>query len=202
MPKENTTTYIILGLLSHEDSSGYDIKKKIDYMISKFWEVGYGQIYPTLRQMEKDNLVIKCKGELSKGPEKSIYTITPMGKKVLKDWVAIPSEKEYTKYEILLKLFFGSLVTVEDNIQKIEAFKDRYIKDLQMINMFKNNLEKVIDETDDHLYYYLTVLFGEHIYKAYVDWAEQAEKLLASRNSLICNGEMKGEADKNETSKN
>ena len=49
MAQQNTTAYILLGLLSHEPASGYDLKKKIDLMISQFWEVGYGQLYPTLR---------------------------------------------------------------------------------------------------------------------------------------------------------
>lgn len=181
MPKENTTTYIILGLLNHEDSSGYDIKKKIDQMISKFWEVGYSQIYPTLRQLEQESLVTKHLGETSKGPEKSIYSITDIGRKVLKEWLELPSEKEYTKYEILLKLFFGSVVSAKDNTQKIEAFKERHLENLKMIQLFKANLEKVIDETDDHLYYYLTVLFGEHIYNAYVEWADEATKLLGTK---------------------
>lgn len=181
MPKENTTTYIILGLLNHEDASGYDIKKKIDHMISKFWEVGYSQIYPTLRQMEQESLVIKHVGEASKGPEKSRYSITEVGRKALKEWLAVPNEKEYTKYEILLKLFFGSLVSKEDNTQKIEAFKERHLQNLKRIQIFKANLEKVIDETDDHLYYYLTVLFGEYIYNAYVEWADEVTKLLGNR---------------------
>jgi DNA-binding PadR family transcriptional regulator len=185
MPKENTTTYIILGLLNHEDLSGYDIKKKIDYMISKFWEVGYSQIYPTLRQMEQEKLVTKHLGEISKGPEKSSYSITEAGREALKEWLAIPNEKEYTKYEILLKLFFGSLVSLKDNTQRIEAFKERHLQNLNMIKMYKSNLEKVIDETDDHLYYYLTVLFGEHIYKAYLEWAEEATKLLSNKERDI-----------------
>jgi DNA-binding PadR family transcriptional regulator len=53
MSKENTTEYIVLGLLMHEDLSGYDLKKHIDQSISQFWEVGYGQLYPTLKELEQ-----------------------------------------------------------------------------------------------------------------------------------------------------
>ncbi len=178
MAKENTTSFIILGLLNHEDSSGYDIKKKIDYMISRFWEVGYGQLYPTLRQLEKDGMVTKRTGENSKGPEKSVYSITAKGREALKHWLNVPGTKEYTKYEILLKLFFGNMVSFSENVERIVNFKERYVNDLKMIQMYKTNLEKVIEEEDDHLYYFLTVLFGEFIYKAYIEWADEAEKLL------------------------
>ncbi|KWX70667.1 PadR family transcriptional regulator [Paenibacillus jilunlii] len=181
MPKENTTVYIILGLLNHEDLSGYDIKKKIDVMISGFWEVGYGQIYPTLAKLVAEELVVKHKGTGSKGPEKNIYSITDKGRELLKEWVMLPEQKEYTKYEILLKLFFGSLVPDESNLARIEDFKERHIQNLQLIQMFKGNLERVLHTDKDHLYFYLTVLFGEHVYKAYLDWADEAKALLAGK---------------------
>ncbi|MDF2989012.1 MAG: putative transcriptional regulator [Eubacterium sp.] len=122
MAKENTTIYIILGLLNHEDLSGYDIKKRADYMISNFWELGYGQIYPTLARLEKDGLVTKRISEESKGPERNLYSITGAGREALTEWLKLPEQKEYTKYEILLKLFFGSLVPLEDSAKRIDAF--------------------------------------------------------------------------------
>jgi hypothetical protein len=39
-------------------------------------------------------------------------------------------------------------------------------------------LQTLIPENKDHLYYYLTVLFGEKIYKAYLDWAKEALEIL------------------------
>ncbi|MEC0170876.1 PadR family transcriptional regulator [Paenibacillus graminis] len=189
MPKENTTVYIILGLLNHEDLSGYDIKKKIDVMISGFWEVGYGQIYPTLAKLVAEELVIKHKGTGSKGPEKNIYSITDKGRELLKEWVMLPEQKEYTKYEILLKLFFGSLVPDESNLARIEDFKERHIQNLQLIQLFKGNLERVLHTEKDHLYFYLTVLFGEHVYKAYLDWADEAKVLLAGKPGAELNME-------------
>ncbi len=178
MPKKNTTVYIILGLLNHEELSGYDIKKKIDYMISHFWEVGYGQIYPTLKVMEEDGLVQRQSGGNLKGPERNLYSITDSGKGVLQEWLELPEAKEYVKYEILLKLFFGSTVSVGEHTGRIEAFKERHLQSLKMMEAFKANLEKVMLEDEDHMYYYLTVLFGEEVYKAYIQWAQKSLKLL------------------------
>ncbi len=183
MPKENTTVYIILGLLNHEDLSGYDIKKRIDNHISYFWEVGYGQIYPTLAKLEADGFVTRRISEVSGGPEKNLYSITGEGRNALKNWVIVSEQKEYTKYEILLKLFFGKLATLDDNIHRIEAFKDRQLEKLKMMKMYKENLGEVLEEDDDHIFYYLTVMFGEKIYKAYVEWADEAVGLLESKFS-------------------
>ncbi|HEX2926345.1 MAG TPA: PadR family transcriptional regulator, partial [Ruminiclostridium sp.] len=132
----------------------------------------------TLRQMEKDGVVTKYTGEGSKGPEKSVYAITEKGRDMLIKWLKVQNDKEYVKYEILLKLFFGSMVSFGDNLKRVGDFKERYENVVKMIQLYKENLEKVMNDGEDHFYYYLTVLFGEHIYRAYIDWADEAEKLL------------------------
>lgn len=178
MAKENKTTYIILGLLQHENLSGYDIKKKIDLMISHFWEAGYGQIYPTLKQLVESGDIQKADIESYKGPERIIYSITGEGKRKLTEWLLIPEINDSVKYEILLKLFFGNAISLEENINRINKFQSVQEDKLETIVQFKKNLLTVLPEDKDHLYYYLTVLFGEKIYKAYLDWAKEAIELL------------------------
>lgn len=188
MPKENTTRYIILGLLSHENLSGYDIKKQIDIMISHFWDVGYNQIYPTLAGLERDGMVVKSLGKETRGPQKHIYTITEVGRESLAEWLVLPEEKEYTKYGILLKLFFSGGLPTGNSIERIQTFQERHRQNLNMIRLFKGNLEKVLDQENDHLYYYLTVLFGEQVYNAYLNWSDEALRLLEKAQSAK-NGE-------------
>lgn len=178
MSKENKTAYIILGLLEHEDLSGYDIKKKIDYMISHFWEVGYGQIYPTLKALEESGDIERRPGGTHKGPERNLYSITEGGRRTLTEWLKLPEIKVYARYEILLKLFFGNMISVQENMERIELFQETQLKNRQAMEIFKQNLQKVLSEDEDHLYYYLTVLFGEKVYDAYISWAEEAAGLL------------------------
>ena len=188
MAQKNTTAYIILGLLAHKDSSGYDLKKEIDHMISQFWDIGYGQLYPTLKILEEEGSIIGTPAKSEKGPDRIIYAITDAGKRKLIDWLSLPNEKEYVRYEILLKLFFGNLSSPSNTIKRIEAFRKQHEEDLQLIRSYKTNLERVFQENRDHLYYYLTVLFGEHIYEAYLEWADEA---LAFINKNISSDEDK-----------
>ena len=53
MAKDRKIDMVILGLLAHEDLTGYDIKKQIDGAISFFWKGSFGSIYPALSDMEK-----------------------------------------------------------------------------------------------------------------------------------------------------
>ncbi len=181
MAKDNKTAYIILGLLQHEDMSGYDIKKKIDIMVSHFWETGYGQIYPTLKQLSDNGEVLKEEVESTKGPDKIVYSITDKGREKLTDWLKHPAVNDTVRYEILLKLFFGSAVSMEENMERIRNFQCDQKEKMEMIALFKDNLQKVLSEDTDHLYYYLTVLFGEKIYRAYMEWSKEALELLQNK---------------------
>ncbi len=180
MAKENITRYVILGLLTHESMSGYDIKKRIDNIINNFWNAGYGQIYPSLKQLEKNKQVIKQCANDSKGPEKYIYSITAKGKKSLSSWLLKYTEKENVKLDILVKLFFGNIISIDENKQRIRDFRERSTSSLNQMDIFKNSLQQVLHESRDHQYYYLTVLFGEHLYRAYQTWADEALEVLST----------------------
>ena len=177
MSKDNKTIYAILGLLHHEDLTGYDIKKRVDSSLGFFWNAGFGQIYPTLKVMDEKRLVTKNE-KIENGRNKITYSITEEGNSELKQWLATPSEKEYVKYEILLKLFFGSMLDVKENINLIDEFKNRNMAELNLLDMYKGRLSNLLETNDDHIYYYLTVLFGEKVYKAYMEWADEAILLL------------------------
>ena len=53
MAKDRKIDMVILGLLSHDDLTGYDIKKQIDRSIRFFWKGSFGSIYPALAELEK-----------------------------------------------------------------------------------------------------------------------------------------------------
>lgn len=181
MEKENTTRYILLGLLSHEDMSGYDMKKHMDVMVHQFWNVGYGQIYPALSELSREGLIVKTTAAPGRGPERHVYAITDAGREALATWLSLPGEREYTRYELLLKLFFSGRAPAAQSTERIREFRARHEQDLALVRSYEENLLSVLDEEPDHLYYYLTALFGEHVYSAYIAWADEALRLLADR---------------------
>lgn len=120
MARQNTAGPIVLGLLDHQDSSGYDLKKKIGLMISRFWNVGYGQLYPTLKKLEGDGCIEGRTEPSAKGPDRTAYFITDRGRQSRNAWLELPPEREAVRYEILLKLFFGSRIDAERNVEMVE----------------------------------------------------------------------------------
>lgn len=179
MGRENKTIFVILGLLNQKPLTGYEIKKRIDNELKYFWDTSFGQIYPTLSTLEQNGWVSKSVEHNGQRVERIIYTITQKGRDKLKAWLILPPDVPFIKYEILLKLYFGSLIDVQENIANIVDFKQTFEDQLPTLDLFESELDQIKDQNPDHLHYLLTVLFGKKIYKAYVEWSEEAIGLLS-----------------------
>ena len=176
MAKERKIDMVILGLLSHEDLTGYDIKKRIDGAISFFWKGSFGNIYPALKDMETQGLISKSDTSVG-GRERITYKITEAGEKALRNWLKEEQVENELKYETLLKLFFGGLESAEVSVHNIEVFEKQIQKDLKLLKVYYEALEKSLGDKD-HLYYLLTVSFGIETYEAYLKWCNKAKKIL------------------------
>lgn len=179
MGKSRKIDMVILGLLEHEDLSGYDIKKRIDNGISFFWKGSFGSIYPSLNAMEKAGLIIKAGDQENVNKRaKYLYSITEHGKKHLITWLEDSKATNDLKYETLLKLFFGGAVGPETTIKTIEQFEQDISSELQILKHYQKNLSKSLKQSDDHLYFYLTVTFGVETYEGYLRWCKKAKQML------------------------
>lgn len=177
MATEKKLDCVILGLLSHEELTGYEIKKRIDTTLKYFWSASFGSIYPTLTDLAERGFVTKRECN-DNGRNKLIYTITEDGKQYLLQWLKIPVEKDELRYETLLKLFFGNEAGSDQTIMHIETFKEKIERELPYLLMAEQTLEKVISEDETHKYYLLTVIFGIRTYRAYLEWCEDAKHIL------------------------
>ena len=176
MAREKKIDMVILGLLSHEDLTGYDIKKRMDGAISFFWNGSFGNIYPALKDMESQKLITKENATVG-GREKITYHITSDGMKKLCQWLKEDQAINELRYETLLKLFFGGAEDKKVSIHNIEVFEEQVRKDLEMLKGYAGSLEQLLDD-EDHLYFYLTATFGIESYEAYLKWCSKAKKML------------------------
>lgn len=182
MAKDRKIDMVILGLLAHENLTGYDIKKRIDNGISFFWKGSFGSIYPSLNAMEEVGYVERTASEeKTGGREKIYYQITKAGKEYLKLWLSDSKATNDLKYETLLKVFFGGVVDANVTCNTISKFEEEIMEELEILKVYKENLTKVQSNTD-HLFYYLTVSFGVETYEGYLKWCREAKELLSKKN--------------------
>lgn len=171
---------VILGLLSHESLTGYEIKHRVNTSLQMFWGASFGSIYPTLNSLEQDGFVTSENTSVN-GRERISYTITDLGRNYLREWLLIPVEKDEIRYETLLKLFFGNENGAAGTIKHIEAFEQKIYKQLEILKVSEAVLEQIKNTEKEHLYYLLTVKFGVQTYESYLKWCKEAKAELRSQ---------------------
>ena len=174
MVNGGTTSNALLGLLSIEPMSGYDMRQLISESIGYFWSESYGQIYPALKRMLADGLVEIMKDEDGEGhPAKKVYRLTEAGRLRLKEWLGIPVRPHKHRNEMLLKLFFGSPAESGVLVAQVESWRTRYASDLERYV----ELEKQIPERQKGHpglpFFLMTLRYGIVEAKALVGWCDE-----------------------------
>jgi len=114
--------FAMLGFIDMMPLAGYDLKKMFDGSIKNYWTATHAQIYRTLVQMEKDNLI---KTELiiqSNAPNKKIYHITDQGKDELEKWVKTTPELPPVRHKLLVQLSWSDRLSNEEIIEILENY--------------------------------------------------------------------------------
>jgi len=105
----SATAYVILGMVSREARSGYEIKARVDETTRFFWAASYGQIYPELKRLAEAGLIEGV--DAPRGERKrTVYAITAEGEAALKDWLRQAPATYEARDEGLLKLFFAGVL--------------------------------------------------------------------------------------------
>ena len=129
MARSSKTQFTILGMLSIEPMSGYEIKQAIAESTAHFWAESDGQIYPALNRLTESGL-IHCLEKPSGARLKKIYTLTSGGEAALQEWLARDVERSVIRHELLLKLFFGRKTSKKVLLHHISHFKSNIEKKL------------------------------------------------------------------------
>ena len=127
----NSTANALLGLLSIKPMSGYDLRHFIPESIGHFWSESYGQIYPTLRKMAEEGLVVKRTETQQGKPDRHIYSLSGAGHERLQHWLELPFADEVPRNELLLKMFFGAHASAAVNREHILTYLEKQERDLK-----------------------------------------------------------------------
>lgn len=174
--------HAILGFLSIEDMNGYQLKKHFDESISRFWSVSISQIYPTLSEMLKTELIaIQNNGENDSRGSK-IYGITEYGKEELHKWLTLPAKEEPFRSEMLVKLYFSSNIDSKTVIEHLSSQKEEAQKRLKLYDAFLQHIESEHSDEKlfkkDAVYWRMTIRYGIFRSRSLIDWCDECIALL------------------------
>ncbi len=124
--------YAILGLLSWQPFSGYDLKKIIAESELFYWSGNNNQIYNSLVQLHKDGLVTQQVQYQESLPAKKIYTITEPGRKHLYRWLLSSPELPEMRSNSLIQLAFADALPDEALDGLLEQYEEEIAVQLRM----------------------------------------------------------------------
>lgn len=176
--RERSTGHVILGILAvGGDLSGYEIRQWIVQAIGFFWSESFGQIYPELQRLSKARLIKALPGE-GEGREVKRYRITPAGRSELERWLQLPPQAERPRNELLLKVFFGSVSGAPGIRAFLESAVAAQTARRQGIAAAEELVVREDRGADTLVYSLITILSGQFVFAARLQWARAALALL------------------------
>jgi DNA-binding PadR family transcriptional regulator len=118
----NTLGFALLGLLVRGPLSGYDIAARLKHGAGPFWHARHSQIYPELARLEADGLLSHERVEQLDRPDKKVYSVTPLGRERLVEWVTSALSPDQIRDELTLRAYS---VWVADRVHAAALFREQ-----------------------------------------------------------------------------
>lgn len=122
--------FAILGFLSLQPMSGYDLKKMFSDSQTVYWAGNNNQIYRTLVDLHKDELVTREVVPQENYPARKVYTLTAKGREVLRQGVLSKPELPQLKHTFLIQLTWADQLSREEINHLLEEYENEVVMEL------------------------------------------------------------------------
>jgi len=164
------TRWPILAFLATEGPlNGSQLRTLIHERLRFFWNESFGQIYPTLQQLHREGLI----GIKDQQRSKTVWFITKAGRQALKEWCRIPPKKEHIRWELLLRVMFGSVGNLDSLKQHLQEFLTQVNDELTTLESYLRVVTK-LPATPEHQFIMLTLDCGMKTYQTWLEWGQRA----------------------------
>ncbi|WP_198299726.1 PadR family transcriptional regulator [Tumebacillus avium] len=167
--------YAVMGLLSGEEMSGYDLTQQFSMKVSHFWNAHHTQIYRELQKLEVEGLVSHRLIEQQDRPDKKLYKLTEPGMKELFTWLSEEPKPPKMKNESLLRVSLFHLIPPAQAIAFLEASRDTHAHILSMMDAFRGDyMSESQEPIAEKVGEYLTLDFGMRFMRSWMEWCDFA----------------------------
>jgi PadR family transcriptional regulator AphA len=119
-PALTTTSYAILGLLAVRPWSTYELAQHMDRSLGRIWPRAQSKLYEEPKKLVRRGLAAASPEQVGRRP-RTVYSITPAGRRALAAWLRQPSAGPVLESEHLLKLFFADAGSTADALATIRS---------------------------------------------------------------------------------
>ncbi|MFI1990760.1 PadR family transcriptional regulator [Actinoplanes sp. NPDC020271] len=96
--------HAILVSLLERPGSGYELARRFERSIGRFWTATHQQIYRVLKRMEADGWVTAVDVGQDGRPDKRDFSVSPAGRDVLTGWLREPVQPEAVRHDLAVKV--------------------------------------------------------------------------------------------------
>ncbi|HEX9255893.1 MAG TPA: PadR family transcriptional regulator [Candidatus Angelobacter sp.] len=173
--KEKPLKNVLLAGIYKQPRSGYELTKWLQMAGQHCWSVDHSSVYPALRELEKDELIQSERLPGTRGPERSIYSLTAAGTEKLAAWVAKGSPRPAIKDEQILRVLCFDLLPREMALQQIREVRADHQVQLEFF------LARQAVLTEEQLGPLLVMRRGVLAEQAYIAWCDEVAEMVARR---------------------
>jgi PadR family transcriptional regulator AphA len=118
----NTTSFAMLGMLAIRPWSTYELAKHVDHSLRPMWPRARSNLFNEPKKLVVHGLAAANEETVGRRP-RTVYTITPAGRRALRQWLGTPGEGPVLEFEQLLKVFFADQGTKADALNAVATIK-------------------------------------------------------------------------------
>jgi DNA-binding PadR family transcriptional regulator len=170
--------HMILGLLSHQALSGYDLNKLFDSSVQHFWNTDQSQIYRALYKLAEQGWVETEVIQQDGSPDKKNYSLTDAGRGELMHWVSKPHPFAPVREAWLGQIFFGDAIDRKRLIEIMEIYRNQAQETAGELGALRDYLQQMCEAGDEAIFGGLTQLltldFGVEYNHFFADWFDKA----------------------------
>jgi PadR family transcriptional regulator AphA len=175
MSKLSPTSYVVLGLVSKQPSSGYDLATFAEESIGQFFPLTRSHIYSELDRLSRLGLLRATEVQAERYATKRVYEITAQGLDVLRGWLRdsrLPRERQRNLF--LVHVFFGDQVSPKRIEELLESYE-------RASRAWRDQLMVLVDRLADvpeSRFRRATAMYGVEQMDAKLRWLDQVRPLL------------------------
>jgi len=167
--------HAILGLLSRQPQSGYDLNRAFNSSVVYFWYADQSQIYRTLDRLEADGAISTRVIPQSGRPDRRVHSLTESGRAELDTWLMSPLEPSTTKDPLLARLFFAAHLgheRVDELLAEAEKRCRSELEELEEIDIDVGDLDTAMKAA--------VLRYGIEGARSQLEWITQTRRTLAA----------------------
>jgi PadR family transcriptional regulator, regulatory protein AphA len=115
-----TTSYAVLGLLAIRPWTTYELTRQMDRSLGHMWPRATSKLYEEPKKLVAHGFA-RAREEAVGRRGRTVYSITPRGRRALANWLGEPGQGPTLEFEQLLKVFFCDHATTTDTLATLAA---------------------------------------------------------------------------------